>query len=105
MSTFVHIWALLEPKTEYTNLIFKCKLLWDSFPLEKQRAIYSAIRKKKIEGRFVDYNPLLAIRHNIPQVHQQVLTMGEYYAKYGTTEPMDGWKQTNPTGHQVIYVK
>ena len=67
MSTFVHIWALLEPKLEYTNLMNKCKSLWDSFSLEEQRIIYRTIRKKKSEKIFVDYNPLLAIRHNIPK--------------------------------------
>jgi len=64
MSTFNYIWTLLEPKTEYANLINKCKELWDSFPIETQRAIYAKIRKKKSENLFVDYNPLLAIRNN-----------------------------------------
>jgi len=105
MSTFVHIWALLEPKLEYTNLMKKCKTLWDSFSLEEQRAIYTTIRNKKIEKRFVDYNPLLAIRHNIPLRRQEILSYNAYYAKYGTTEERDGWKMANPTGNKVIYVK
>ena len=105
MSTFVHIWALLSPKLEYTNLMKTCQNLWDTLPLSTQRAIYSNIRKKKSEKIFVDYNPLLAIRHNMPQKHQETLSFAQYYAKFGTTEPQDGWHMTNPTGSQVIFVK
>ena len=105
MSTFVHIWALLEPKLEYTNLMRTCKELWDSIPLEQQRVIYATIRKKKLEKIFVDYNPLLAIRHNIPRVRREVLTMAEYYERYKTTEAQDGWHMENPTGNKVIFVK
>lgn len=105
MSTFVHIWALLSPKTEYTNLIKSCKTLWDSLPIETQRTIYRTIRKKKSENIFVDYNPLLAIRHNMPQAKTEVLSYAEYYARYGTTAEVDGWKMANPTGQKVIYVK
>ena len=105
MSTFIHIWALLSPKLEYTNLMNCCKTLWDSLPLETQRAIYRTIRKQKSEHVFVDYNPLLAIRHNMPQVRIEVLTFDEYYNRYGTTSETDGWHMANPTGNQVIYIK
>ena len=106
MSTFVHIWALLSPKIEYTNLINSCKTFWDSLPLATQRHIYLTIRKKKSEKIFVDYNPMLAIRHNMPRAPaRQVLSFKDYYERYGTTEPQDGWRMENPTGQQVIFVK
>ena len=106
MSTFVHIWALLSPKTEYTNLMNSCKTLWDSLPLGTQRHIYSTIRKKKTEKIFVDYNPLLAIRHNMPEANQQVLSFAEYYAKYGTTEDTDGWRRVYlPERQTTIFVR
>ena len=105
MSTFVYIWALLEPKLEYTNLMMKCKDLWDSFPLDKQRRIYRTIRNKKLEKKFVDYNPLLAIRNNIPLVRRMTMSFNDYYNKYGTTEETDGWHMENPTGNKVIFVK
>ena len=35
----------------------------------------------------------------------QTLTFKEYYARFGTTLEQDGWRMTNPTGQQVIYVK
>jgi hypothetical protein len=108
MSTFNYIWSLLEPKIEYANLINKCKELWDSFPIEKQRIIYASIRRKKIEKKFIDYNPLFAIRNNATEPlkpRTQTLTFKEYYARFGTTLEQDGWRMTNPTGQQVIYVK
>ena len=108
MSTFNHIWSLLEPKIEYANLINKCKELWDSFPIEKQRIIYASIRRKKIEKKFIDYNPLFAIQNNATEPlkpRTQTLTFKEYYARFGTTAEQDGWHMTNPTGQQVIYVK
>ena len=108
MSTFNFIWSLLEPKIEYANLINKCKELWDSFPIEKQRIIYASIRRKKIEKKFIDYNPLFAIQNNATEPlkpRTQTLTFKEYYARFGTTAEQDGWHMTNPTGQQVIYVK
>ena len=107
MYTFYEIWTLLEPKAEYANLINKCKELWESFPLEKQQEVFLKIEKKKLEKKFIDYNPLLAIRNNSIERSkpQQVLSYADYYARYGTTEERDGWKMANPTGNKVIYVK
>ena len=107
MSTFVHIWALLEPKLEYTNLMNKCKSLWDSFSLEEQRIIYRTIRKKKSEKIFVDYNPLLAIRHNIPKKPTyRILSFNDYYTRFGTTEEQGGWKKIyQPEQQKTIYIK
>ena len=107
MYTFYEIWTVLEPKTEYANLINKCKELWESFPPEKQQEVFLKIEKKKLEKKFVDYNPLLAIRNNSiehPKT-QQTLSFAEYYARFGTTEEQGGWHMENPTGQQVIYVK
>lgn len=107
MITFFEIWTLLEPKAEYANLFSHCKQLWESWSEEKQKEVFLKIEKKKTEHRFVDYNPLLALRNNASERPKQrlVLSYADYYAKYGTTEERDGWKMENPTGQQVIYVK
>ena len=106
MYTFFEIWTLLEPKAEYANLINKCKELWDSLPADKRQKVYLKIEKKKLEKKFVDYNPLLALRNNIERPKQrQVMSFAEYYAEYGTTSETDGWHMQNPTGNKVIYVK
>ena len=35
----------------------------------------------------------------------QTLSFNEYYKLYGTTAERDGWKMTNHTGNQVIWVR
>ena len=107
MRIFFEIWSLLEPKAEYANLFGHCKRLWESWPADKQEEVFLKIEKKKIEKKFVDYNPLLALRNNAierPKL-RQTLSMADYYARYGTTEETDGWHMENPTGEKVIYVK
>lgn len=107
MITFFEIWTLLEPKAEYANLFGHCKQLWESWPSDKQEEVFLKIEKKKSEKKFVDYNPLLALRNNSAErpKRPQIMSYNDYYAKYGTTEERDGWKQANPTGQKVIYVK
>ena len=84
----------------------ECECLWKTFTPEQQETIYDAIEQKLQTGRFVHYNPINAIKDNLPRAPKnQILSYAEYYARYGTTEPQDGWKQANPTGNKVIYVK
>ena len=75
-------------------------------PEQQQTARDNIVRKVK-EGLFVQYDPIRAIRENIRRAkpRQQTMSFSEYYAKYNTTEEMDGWKQANPTGQRVVYVK
>ncbi len=108
MDSFGWIWQLLAPQGEFCRRMGACRRLWDSFDLEKQRAIYRTIRDKLAAGEFVSENPYYAIYDNAytPRKKQQrVLSYADYYAKYGTTEPRDGWQMANPTGNQVIYIK
>ncbi len=105
MTSFDYLWQLLNPKSEYATMRNYCQKIWDTFPVEKQRLIYLNIQAKKEKGLFVDFNPFYAIQKNASPPKQQTLTFAEYYAKYGTTLEQDGWKMTNPTGQQVIYVK
>ena len=98
MKTFFEIWTLLEPKTEYANLFSHCKQLWDSWTPDKQEEIFLKIEKKKLEHKFVDYNPLLALRNNAVErpKPQQTLSFNDYYALYKTTEERDGWLMVKP---------
>ena len=107
MITFFELWTLLEPKTEYANLFNHCKHLWDSWTPEKQVEVFLKIEKKKTEKKFVDYNPLLALRNNAYErpPRRQILSFSDYYNRYGTTEDTDGWHKENPTGEKVIFVK
>ena len=106
MTSFDFLWQLLEKHGVIPNKKEEALQLWNTFPLEKQRIIYRCIRDKLRQGKFVNYNPVIAIINNTPRAPKiQVLSFAEYYARYGTTEPRDGWKQANPTGNKVIYIK
>ena len=107
MNSFDLLWQLLAPKIEYANRKRACYNLWMSFPEEQRLTIFNAIKEKKTNGQFVDYNPYFAIQKNslMPTPRQHTLSLADYYAKYGTTAETDGWHMQNPTGNKVIFVK
>ena len=98
MITFFEVWSFLEPKAEYANLFGHCKQLWESWSDEKKEEVLQKIEKKKAEHKFVDYNPLLALRNNATErpKRKQTLSFQQYYAKYNTTQETDGWKMVKP---------
>ena len=104
MNLFDYLWQLLSPKAEFTNRKSACFRLWNTFSEEQQRNICRTIKDKKTKGEFVDFNPYFAIMKNSKSI-QLTLSYADYYARYGTTIPQDGWKMINPTGQRVIYVK
>ena len=106
MTSFEHLWALLEPKKEYEPVRNKCLQLWDTFTLEQQRRIYDTIRMRKKEHLFVDYNPLFAIERFSKGPQKQTLSYNAYYEKFGTTEEKEGWRRVFlPEKHTTVYVK
>lgn len=64
MDSFQYIWALLAPKGEYKRRYNACRRLWESYPIEQQRYIYTTIRTKKTKGEYVNPNPYFAIEDN-----------------------------------------
>ena len=104
MKTFNDIWQLLSPKVEYANRMKACYELWISLTENQQDTIFDAISEKLAKGKFVDYNPLFAIKNHCQQ-RSQILSFNDYYNRYGTTEERDGRQMENPTGNQVIYVR
>lgn len=108
MDSFGWIWQLLAPQGELCRRMGACRRLWDSFDLEKQRAIYRTIRDKLAAGEFVSENPYYAIYDNAypPRKRQRIMSYADYYAKYGTTEPRDGWHRVyQPEKQRTIFVK
>ena len=107
MKLFEDLLALLQPKEEYDQLKGKCRELWNSFSPEMQDSVFSRIEEKKKRKEFVDYNPLFAIRKNMPKKQgPQTLSFNDYYARYGTTEPQNGWKRVFIADERkTIYVK
>jgi hypothetical protein len=54
----------------------------------------------------VDYNPYYAIQKNGNPPRKQVMSFDDYYARFHTTEPHDGWVRTFlPDQQKTIYIK
>ena len=106
MTSFDFLWQLLETHGVVPTHKGEAFDLWNTLSLDVQRAIYRCIRDKIQKGKFVHFNPVLAIKENMPRMKKiQTLSYAAYYERFGTTEEQGGWKMENPTGQKVIYVK
>ena len=109
MKTFNEFWELLSPKAEYANRRKACFALWNELTENQQETLYNVISDKLSKGKFVDYNPLFAMKNNshpLQGAGGQTLSYRDYYNRYGTTEEQDGWKrQYMPEKQTTIYVK
>ena len=105
MSSFSELWSLLRKHGSSTKRENECAQLWETYSPALQQSILEAVRTKLEQKRFVHYDPLRAIRENADSLRPQTLSYADYYARYHTTEPRDGWQMANPTGNKVIYVK
>ena len=103
MKSFDYLWQMLDQHGVIERYKGEAAALWDRFTLEQQRQIYRSIRDNIRAGKFVNYNPVKAIRDNVPK--PQILSFKDYYARFHTTVEQDGWHMVNPTGNKVIYVK
>lgn len=101
-TTFETYWNLMRPNLLFENRKEAARNEWDKYP-EKHKSIIAWLQEK---GAYPNRNPFFFIQDfKVQKVRQQTLTFREYYARFGTTLEQDGWKMTNPTGQQVIYVK
>ena len=107
MTSFDFLWQILESHGVIPNKKEEAARLWSTFTLEEQRRIYKNIRDKIRDGKFVNYNPVVAIQNNIPKAPKvQIISADEYYRRYGTQANHDGWVRTFlPEQQKTIYVK
>lgn len=107
METFDFIWKLLVEHGTVPSRRAEAAQLWATFTIEQQRHIYRCIRDKLREGKFVHYNPVLAIKENAPRAPKVlVISSQEYYRRYGTQANHDGWVRTFlPEQQKTIYIK
>ena len=108
MNSFYFLWQLVEKHGGVANNYkVEAAQLWDTFSLEQQRYIYRCIRDKLRAGKFVNYNPVLAIKENAPKQRPvEKLSPNEYYNRFGTTEDQGGWRRTwLPNEQRSIYIK
>ena len=108
-TSFISMWALLNPQGEFKRRRRGCERLWESYDEATRQQVYDTIYEARQRGDWINPNPYFAIEDVILQQRRQrpprVLSYAAYYARYHTTEERDGWKMANPTGQQVIYVK
>ena len=105
MNDFQQLWVLLRQHGSSAKRETECAALWATYPPDMQQRIYATIRTKLEQGKFVHYDPIRALEENARPPRQQTLSYADYYARYHTTEPRDGWLMANPTGQKVIYVR
>ena len=107
MSSFDFLWQLLQGHGVIPNRREKAAELWNKYSLEQQRHIYRSIRDLLRQGKFVNYDPVIAILNNEPKKpRRQIISADEYYRRYNTQSNRDGWIRVHLKDQQkTIYVK
>lgn len=107
MAVFEDFWSLVKDRGRVAHFYrMECEALWNNFTPEQQQAICTNIERKISCGAFVHYVPSKAMQDNAPKkAEPQTMSFDQYYRTFKTTEPLNGWHMTNPTGNKVIYVK
>ena len=98
---FEQYWKSIGGDVNFADRKTAAEGAWNRCALDKQQAIMAWLQ---IHGRYPGRNPYFFIL-DFQLKRRLVLSFNDYYAKFGTTEERDGWKQVNPTGQKVIYVK
>ena len=75
--------------------------MWTDMPKERRNAIIEYLQQN---GAPKGKNPYFWIQE-FGQERIETLSFDEYYRRFGTTIPQNGWHMENPTGNKVIYVK
>ena len=102
---FNQLWAILYDHGASAKKEEGTRRYWATLTPQQQRQVFTTISTKIKEDKFVQYDPIRAIKENLRRVRSMTLSFDAYYSKFGTTEERDGWHMENPTGNQVIFVK
>ena len=102
---FNQLWAILYDHGASAKKEEGTRRYWATLTPQQQRQVFTTISTKIKEDKFVQYDPIRAIKENLRRVRSMTLSFDAYYDKFGTTEERDGWHMENPTGNQVIFVK
>ena len=62
--TFDDIWRLLNPQGEFVRRVNACGKIWSGLAWHRRKHIYETIRSLKAQGKYVNPNPLFAIKDN-----------------------------------------
>ena len=97
---FETYWTKIGGDINFANRKAAAEREWAKHP-DKHRPIILWLVK---HGAYPQRNPFFFIQ-DFKLRPVQTLSYDEYYRRYGTTDPCDGWQPANPTGQKVIYVK
>ena len=79
---------------------------WLTLSSTQQQQVLTTISNKLAEDKFVQFDPIRAIKENLRKVRQMVITAEEYYQRYGTQANQDGWVRTHiPEEQRTVYIK
>ena len=70
MNSFDFLWQLLEKHGVIPSKKQEAMSLWNTLSLQQQRLLYSCLRDKIKNGKFVHFNPVLAIQENLRSAKQ-----------------------------------
>lgn len=94
-------WTLIGGDERFANRKEAARQLWLEHP-EKHFAIITWLRA---HGKYPARNPYFFIL-DFQSKRRQTLSYADYYARFGTTEPRDGWVRTFiPEEQRTVYVK
>ena len=103
---FESLWQLLYDHGASGRKKEGTEHFWNTLTPQQQEQVFTTISTKLQEDKFVQYDPIRAIKENIIRRKRQVLSYADYYTRYGTTEEVDGWKMRHLQEEQrTIYVK
>lgn len=108
MATFNELWQLLYDHGSTSYYKHDCAQLWESLTPTNQQALFDRLSERLQKHQYVAYNPLDAMRDNLPRratVRTQTLSYNEYYSLYRTTTPKDGWQMQKDANGKVFYSK
>ena len=101
MENFDLFWELFNPDPEFNNRRRACRQLWEQKG-ELQQVILAFLKSGKQRSSTNPYYFLADFRVR----PQQTLSYADYYARFGTTEELEGWIRTFlPNEQRTIYVK
>lgn len=117
--TLMDLWQLLHPSETFDTRgrYERCFAVWNRWDEAKRTRIYQQIAAKLQNGEFINPNPCFAL-DDAAQADEmtqaktawkkrtQQLSFRDYYTRFGTTEPQDGWQRKYlPEKQTTIYIK
>jgi len=103
---FNALWAMLYEHGASAKKEEGTRRYWATLTSLQQRQVFTTISTKLREDKFVQYDPIRAIKENLRKARRRIISAEEYYRRYGTQANQDGWvRKFIPEEHKTIYVK